>query len=156
VCESNRSVSSSRDGSKLVGDIDERGHRCHVRFEGFGAPVIEEATVDHSRVGKTGFLQLGQISQLVFDCGEELEMPLEVLARHNRLPEFLLHIEAYSSVYGTDQLLEMFLFVGFDSSDAWIRAVSGDALWIKSVVMAEVTISIPFSSRIAVIDGTFE
>jgi hypothetical protein len=50
----------------------------------------------------------------------------------------------------------MILFVDFDSSDAWIRAVSGDALWIKSVVMAEITISMPFSSRIVVIDGTFE
>jgi hypothetical protein len=80
VRESHRSVSSSRDGSKLVGDIDERGHRCHVRFEGFGAPVIEEATVDHSRVGKTGLLQQRQIFQLVFDCGEELEMPLEISA----------------------------------------------------------------------------
>jgi hypothetical protein len=156
VRESHRSVSSSRDGSKIVGDIDERGRRCHVRFERSRAPVIEEATVDYSRVGKFGFLQLRQISQLVFDCGEELEMPLEVLAKANRVPEFLLHIEAYSSVYGTDQLLEMILFVDFDSSDAWIRAVSGDALWIKSVVMAEITISMPFSSRIVVIDGTFE
>lgn len=69
---------------------------------------------------------------------------------------FLPQVETHSSLYGTDQLLEMILFVDFDSSDAWIRAVSGDALWIKSVVMAEITISMPFSSRIVVIDGTFE
>jgi hypothetical protein len=69
---------------------------------------------------------------------------------------FLPQIETHSSLYGTDQLLEMILFVDFDSSDAWIRAVSGDALWIKSVVMAEMTISMPFSSRIVVIDGAFE